>query len=241
MKKNKKEEIKEVKKTNCECNCNDDCNCNKECSCKSEDNCECHEECECTDKCNCKCDENCNCGDNCECGCIDDCNCNKECGCKSEDNCKCHEQEISELKNSIKHLEEKVMLSKAELINYRKRKDEETSNMLKFANMDLILEILPVLDNFERALNMKGQSLEFDKYNEGYELIYSHLIDVLKKFGVEEIPSLGLEFDPNIHEAVMISQDSEKGNDVILEVFNKGYTLKGRVIRPAKVKVNKLD
>lgn len=217
MKKNKKEEIKEVKKTNCKC----------------EDNCKCHEECDCTDECNCKCDEDCNCSDN--------CNCNKECSCKSEDNCKCHEQEISELKNSIKQLEEKVMLSKAELINYRKRKDEETSNMLKFANMDLILEILPVLDNFERALNMKGQSLEFDKYNEGYELIYSHLIDVLKKFGVEEIPSLGLEFDPNIHEAVMISQDSEKGNDVILEVFNKGYTLKGRVIRPAKVKVNKLD
>lgn len=217
MKKNKKEEIKEVKKTNCKC----------------EDNCKCHEECDCTDECNCKCDEDCNCSDN--------CNCNKECSCKCEDNCKCHEQEISELKNSIKQLEEKVMLSKAELINYRKRKDEETSNMLKFANMDLILEILPVLDNFERALNMKGQSLEFDKYNEGYELIYSHLIDVLKKFGVEEIPSLGLEFDPNIHEAVMISQDSEKGNDVILEVFNKGYTLKGRVIRPAKVKVNKLD
>ena len=217
MKKNKKEEIKEVKKTNCKC----------------EDNCKCHEECNCTDECNCKCDEDCNCSDN--------CNCNKECSCKCEDNCKCHEQEILELKNSIKQLEEKVMLSKAELINYRKRKDEETSNMLKFANMDLILEILPVLDNFERALNMKGQSLEFDKYNEGYELIYSHLIDVLKKFGVEEIPSLGLEFDPNIHEAVMISQDSEKGNDVILEVFNKGYTLKGRVIRPAKVKVNKLD
>lgn len=219
MKKNKKEEIKEVKKTNCECNCSDDCKC--------------HEECDCTDECNCKCDEDCNCSDN--------CNCNKECSCKCEDNCKCNEQEILELKNSIKQLEEKVMLSKAELINYRKRKDEETSNMLKFANMDLILEILPVLDNFERALNMKGQSLEFDKYNEGYELIYSHLIDVLKKFGVEEIPSLGLEFDPNIHEAVMISQDSEKGNDVILEVFNKGYTLKGRVIRPAKVKVNKLD
>lgn len=223
MKKNKKEEIKEVKKTNCKCD--ETCNCS--------DNCKCHEECDCTDECNCKCDEDCNCGDN--------CNCNKECSCKSEDNCKCHEQEILELKDSIKQLEEKVMLSKAELINYRKRKDEETSNMLKFANMDLILEILPVLDNFERALNMKGQSLEFDKYNEGYELIYSHLIDVLKKFGVEEIPSLGLEFDPNIHEAVMISQDSEKGNDVILEVFNKGYTLKGRVIRPAKVKVNKLD
>lgn len=219
MKKNKKEEIKETKKTNCKCDENCNCNDNCECNCDSKNNCECHENCNCTDECDCKCDEKCNCNDE----------------------CKCNEQEISDLKDNIKQLEEKVMLSKAELINYRKRKDEETSNMLKFANMDLILEILPVLDNFERALNMKGQSLEFDKYNEGYELIYSHLIDVLKKFGVEEIPSLGLEFDPNIHEAVMISQDSEKGNDVILEVFNKGYTLKGRVIRPAKVKVNKLD
>lgn len=219
MKKNKKEEIKETKKTNCKCDENCNCNDNCECNCDSKNNCECHENCNCTDECDCKCNEKCNCNDE----------------------CKCNEQEISDLKDNIKQLEEKVMLSKAELINYRKRKDEETSNMLKFANMDLILEILPVLDNFERALNMKGQSLEFDKYNEGYELIYSHLIDVLKKFGVEEIPSLGLEFDPNIHEAVMISQDSEKGNDVILEVFNKGYTLKGRVIRPAKVKVNKLD
>ena len=67
------------------------------------------------------------------------------------------------------------------------------------------------------------------------------MLDTLKKFGVEEIPALGLEFDPNVHEAVMIDSKEDSENDIVLEVFNKGYTLKGRVIRPAKVKVNKID
>lgn len=180
--------------------------------------------------------------DNITCDCInenDENNCKSECNCGED--CHCNEEEILILKDNIKHLEEKVKLSQAELINYRKRKDEETSNMLKYANMDLILEILPVLDNFERALKMKSESPEFDKYTEGYKLLYSHLVDTLKKFGVEEIPALGLEFDPNVHEAMMVAADTEKENDIVLEVLNKGYTLKGRVIRPAKVKVNKID
>ena len=155
--------------------------------------------------------------------------------------CDQSEEEILILKNNIENLEEKIKLTQAELINYRKRKDEETSNMLKYANMDLIVELLPVLDNFERALNMKSEFKDFDKYTEGYKLLYNHLVDTLKKFGVEEIPALGLEFDPNLHEAVMIGSDEEKENDIILEVFNKGYMLKGRVIRPSKVKVNQID
>lgn len=155
--------------------------------------------------------------------------------------CDQSEEEILILKNNIENLEEKIKLTQAELINYRKRKDEETSNMLKYANMDLIVELLPVLDNFERALNMKSEFKDFDKYTEGYRLLYNHLVDTLKKFGVEEIPALGLEFDPNLHEAVMIGSDEEKENDIILEVFNKGYMLKGRVIRASKVKVNKID
>ena len=155
--------------------------------------------------------------------------------------CDQSEEEILILKNNIENLEEKIKLTQAELINYRKRKDEETSNMLKYANINLIVELLPVLDNFERALNMKSEFKDFDKYTEGYKLLYNHLVDTLKKFGVEEIPALGLEFDPNLHEAVMIGSDEEKENDIILEVFNKGYMLKGRVIRPSKVKVNKID
>ena len=190
------------------------------------------------------------CDESCECGCNEgrECSCeenrvNQEecCGCGCGDECHCGEEEILVLKNNIENLEAKIKLSQAELINYRKRKDEETSNMLKFANMDLILELLPVLDNFERALNMKSDLTGFDKYTEGYKLLYSHMLDTLKKFGVEEIPALGLEFDPNVHEAVMIDSKEDSENDIVLEIFNKGYTLKGRVIRPAKVKVNKID
>lgn len=160
--------------------------------------------------------------------------------CACGDNCNCGEEEILVLKNNIENLEKKVQLAQAELINYRKRKDEETSNMLKFANMDLILDLLPVIDNFERALAVTTDA-SFDKYNEGYKLIYNHILDTLKKFGVCEIEALDKEFDPNLHEAVMIGKEEDKPNDVVLEVFSKGYTLKGRVIRPSKVKVNNID
>lgn len=160
--------------------------------------------------------------------------------CECGDNCNCGEEEILVLKNNIENLEKKVQLAQAELINYRKRKDEETSNMLKFANMDLILDLLPVIDNFERALAVTTDA-SFNKYNEGYKLIYNHIVETLKKFGVCEIEALDKEFDPSLHEAVMIGKEEDKPNDVVLEVFSKGYTLKGRVIRPSKVKVNNID
>ena len=184
-----------------------------------------------------------------ECTCGDDCHCDKtseegncECSCEEEnmDEINPLEEEILVLKNTIENLNEKVKVSQAELINYRKRKDEETSNMIKFANKDLIVELLPILDNFERALNMKIDTPEFQKYSDGYKILYSHLVDTLKKFGVEEIPAIGCEFDPNLHEAVMIGSDEDKAEDEVLEVFSKGYTLKGRVIRASKVRVNKL-
>lgn len=184
-----------------------------------------------------------------ECTCSDKCDCNKtcedgncECSCEKEniDDVSSINEEMLALKSTIESLNEKVKTSQAELINYRKRKDEETSNIIKFANKDLILELLPILDNFERALNMKIDTPEFQKYSDGYKILYSHLVDTLKKFGVEEIPAIGCEFDPNLHEAVMIGSDEDKAEDEVLEVFSKGYTLKGRVIRASKVRVNKL-
>ena len=150
------------------------------------------------------------------------------------------EEEILVLKNNIEHLNEKIKQTQAELINYRKRKDEEVSGMMKYANKDIIEEILPILDNFERALNSKNENPEFDKYQEGYRLLYNGLVDILKKFGVSEINALDCEFDPNLHEAVMIGSDNEKQDDIILEVFSKGYMLKDRVLRASKVKVNKI-
>ena len=150
-------------------------------------------------------------------------------------------EEVLVLKNTIENLNNKVLTAQAELINYRKRKDEETSNMLKYANLDIISDILPVIDNFERALNYKSESPEFDKFINGFKIIYTHLVDLLKKYGVEEIKSDDENFDPTYHEALMVGCDEEKEDNIILETFSKGYILKGRVIRPAKVRVNKLD
>ena len=153
------------------------------------------------------------------------------------------EDELNKLKQNIIDLENKVKYSQAELINYRKRKDEETAGLLKFANKDLILELIPVADNFERAIKLDDTNLndELSKFLDGFKMIYSHLTEALKKFGVEEIPTVGTTFDPNVHEALMTKSDPTKANEEVLECLLKGYTLKGKVIRAAKVVVNKLD
>ena len=151
-------------------------------------------------------------------------------------------EEVLILKNNIQNLEEKLKASTAELINYRKRKDEEVANKLKFANQDLIMDILPVLDNFERAIKLqKSDDPSLSKFLDGFKMLYNTLSETLKRYGVEEIDCLGKEFDPNFQEAMLIEQDKESENNIVLEVLIKGYILKGRVIRPASVKVNKLD
>ena len=153
------------------------------------------------------------------------------------------EATIKKLEEENKALSEKVLLAQAELINYRKRKDEEVANLLKFANKDLILELIPIADNFERAIKLDDTNLddELSKFLAGFKMIYSHLTETLKKYGVEEIETVGKIFDPNVHEALMTKQDSTKQNEEVLECLLKGYTLKGKVIRAAKVVVNKLD
>lgn len=151
-------------------------------------------------------------------------------------------EEIELLNKQIADLEEKVKFFQAELINYRRRKDDETTNKLKFANQDLILELIPISDNFERAIKLDDQNLEdeLSKFLSGFKLIYSHLNDTLKKYGVEEIPTVGEIFNPNLHEALLAVNDPTKEDDVIVECLLKGYTLKDKVIRHAKVTVNKL-
>ena len=153
------------------------------------------------------------------------------------------QEELKKANERIIELENKVKYNQAELINYRKRKDEEVSNMLKFANQDLILELIQISDNFERAIKLDDTNLndELSKFLAGFKLIYSNLTETLKKFGVEEIETIGKEFDPNVHEALMTAHDETKPNDIIVDCLSKGYTLKGKVIRAAKVIVNKLD
>lgn len=160
---------------------------------------------------------------------------------KIDDNTFEESEEVLILKDNIANLEEKLKASHAELINYRKRKDEEVENRLKFANQDLILEILPILDNFERAIKLQKADDSIKKFLDGFMMIYNSLKETLKKYGVEEIDCLDKEFDHNFHQAMLVDKDETKPNNIVLEVLIKGYTLKGRIIRPASVKVNKLD
>lgn len=150
------------------------------------------------------------------------------------------EEEINTLTETNKGLEEKVKLAQAELINYRKRKDEETEGLLKFANQGIITDLLPIIDNFERFLSHSEDSEEIKKYSVGIKMIYNNLKDVLKQYGVEEINRVGQSFNPNLEQALLVESDPSKEDDIVLEVLLKGYKLKDRVIRPASVKINQL-
>jgi len=148
--------------------------------------------------------------------------------------------QIINLENEKAELTNKVKLAQADLVNYRVRKDEEVSGLLKYANKELIIELLPIIDNFERAIGNEKLDATDDikKYYEGIHMIYNGLKTTLNKFGVEEINRVGEVFDPNLEQAILTDSVEDKEDEVILEVLQKGYKLKDRVIRPATVKIN---
>ena len=170
--------------------------------------------------------------------------------CKCGNNCKCHEEkgkknnhlkEIEKLKEENANLVEQVKYRQAELINYRKRKDEELINYRKYCNQDLIMELIGVIDNFERAIKLDDTNLddELSKFLDGFKMMYATLTEILKKYGVTEINNVGKVFNPQEEEALITDNISDMDDDVVTEVLLKGYKLHDRVIRPASVKVNK--
>lgn len=181
-----------------------------------------------------------------ECTCEAEFNCAQECNCEDcsceHDDCSCqHESEEREiLVKRIIELEETLLRNQAELINYKKRKDEETNKIIKYAEEDILKGFLPILDNFERAISMDDDNLddEVSKFLEGFKLMYKQIKDLLEKFEVKEIDALDKEFDPSLEQAVVMDKDQDKESGVVLEVFQKGYTFKDRVLRTAMVKVN---
>lgn len=149
-------------------------------------------------------------------------------------------EKLKKLEEENKNLVEKVKLAQAELVNYRHRKDEETNSMLKYANQELIMEIIPLVDNFERAIKLDDNDLtdELSKFLSGFKMMYASLTEILKKFGVEEINRVGEIFDPKQEQALLTDCVEELEDEVVIEVLLKGYKLKDRVIRPASVKIN---
>ena len=179
-----------------------------------------------------------------ECNCEEECKCDEECTCekeqKKEKKKDKYKKQIQELEEKIKGYEEKSLRDKAEMINYRRRKEEETSKILKYCNEDLIKQLLPVIDNFERAIKMDDDNLEDEvsKFLSGFKMIYSNLALTLQNFEVKAIDGANKPFDPVYHDAVMTEHRDDLEPGMIIEVLQKGYMLKDRVIRPAMVKVS---
>lgn len=150
------------------------------------------------------------------------------------------ENDLENAKKEASIFQEKALRAQAEMMNFKRRKEEEISYMLKYANEDLIKEILPIIDNFERGIKLDDNDLsdEVSKFLSGFKIIYSNLIGILNKKEVKEIEAYGVEFDPTIHQAVLMEHDDTKPSGVVLEVLQKGYMYKDKCIRPAMVKVN---
>ena len=129
--------------------------------------------------------------------------------------------------------------AQAEMDNYRKRMLREQELIVQYATQTVMRELLPLIDNIERALNAAEAGASSASLTEGFELIYSQLNELLAKECVEVIDPLGQEFDPERHEAVMQVESEEHAENMVAEVLQKGYELKGRLLRPAMVKVAK--
>ncbi len=149
------------------------------------------------------------------------------------------DKKLEELQNEINALKDKNMRIAAEMVNTLRRKDEETNRLLKYSNESLITELLPVIDNFERALNVDATSNDIESYQKGMTMIYNSLKNILEKFEVKEIEAIDKEFDPSYHQAVMQEEKEGTKENIVIEVLQKGYTYKDKVIRPAMVKVSK--
>lgn len=131
-------------------------------------------------------------------------------------------------------LQDRLLRRQAEFDNFRRRAERERADVLEYANTETLRALLPILDDFERALKVESADTE---YARGMQLIYQRLADSLKKLGLEPIHSTGEQFDPNIHHAVDSVETDEAADHTILEEYQRGYNFRGKLLRPAMVKV----
>ncbi|WP_301335710.1 nucleotide exchange factor GrpE [Bacillus sp. FJAT-27445] len=144
----------------------------------------------------------------------------------------------SELEKKLEEVENRYFRLQADFDNYRRRVKLDAEAAEKYRSLSLISDILPTLDNFERALNMEIEGDQAKSLMEGMEMVYRGLLDALKKEGLQPIEAVGKPFDPHFHQAVMQVEDDSFDPNSVVEEFQKGYLLKDRVIRHSMVKVN---
>lgn len=144
------------------------------------------------------------------------------------------QEKVAELDAEVDDLLGRLQRLQADFVNYRKRSQKEKAEMVTKGKIDLCFKMLPVIDNFERALNSEEVETEFAK---GVQMIYNQLLKVFADQGIEEIEAAGKEFDPEFHEAIMRVEAEAEESGTVVEVLQKGFILADRVIRPARVKV----
>ena len=150
-------------------------------------------------------------------------------------------QQIEDLQKEKDELFGKLQRVGADYDNFQKRVPKQIADSVAYEKESIIKTFLPVLDNFEHTLQNSHSAENADVLLKGIRIVYDQMLDVLKGHGVEQIAALGESFDPAFHEAVMQREEPEQPEGAVLEEFQKGYTLNGRVIRPSKVIVNKPD
>lgn len=151
-------------------------------------------------------------------------------------------EEFQALKEKAEKSDEyfdKLLRIQADFDNFKKRLEREKGEFVKYANEGIIVEVLRLLDDFERAVEAGKSKRDFDVLYKGVEMISKDMKEFLKKAGVKAIEAKGILFNPHEHEAMMQEETDEFPEDHVIEEFQKGYTLNGRVIRPARVKVAK--
>nr|WP_227934906.1 nucleotide exchange factor GrpE [Alkalihalobacillus deserti] len=149
--------------------------------------------------------------------------------------------EITEEENSqaeIAELNNRILRIQADYDNFRRRSREEKEAAAKYRSQTVIEALLPVIDNFERALLVKPEAEEAKSLLQGMEMVYRQFQDTLKNEGIEVIDTVGQMFDPHLHQAVMQVEEEGFESNQIVEELQKGYKLKDRVLRPSMVKVN---
>ncbi len=146
--------------------------------------------------------------------------------------------EIDQLKQQLEEQENRYVRLQADFDNFRRRSRLDAEAAQKYRAQSLVTDILPALDNFDRALQVNTEDENTKSVMKGVEMVYRQLVEALQKEGVEAIESVGKPFDPYEHQAVMQVEDEAYEPNTVVEELQKGYKLKDKIIRPAMVKVN---
>ncbi|MGR9049312.1 nucleotide exchange factor GrpE [Halobacillus faecis] len=146
--------------------------------------------------------------------------------------------ELEQLRQEKEEINNRLLRLQADYDNFRRRTQKEKEADRKYRSQSLVEELIPALDNFERALQVEVDGDAAKNFANGMKMVYDQFKAALEKEGVEEIPAVGEEFDPHMHQAIMQVEDENYESNIVVEELQKGYRLKDRVIRPSMVKVN---